>query len=1425
MDSPVDGSGHDGPGPHDPYSGAWDLTKWCLPLANLLQGKALTYFKELPPDDVTNYEKFKSLLLRRFAHTEEVFREKLRSSRPEPKEDVAAFAARISDYFDRWVDLAKIEKEYASLRDLMILEQMYASSSKELGAFLKERTPRTVKEAIDLSEKFRVAHPNKPIARTGTQNNEFVAFVSNGDFRQDARDRFRIPQRGGYQGRDNSVPGNGRGMLRDRRGQGPRGRGQAFSSYSGGYNRENSSNRGGEASSQARSKSEVFCHQCQGQNHFAKDCVIKACIYCHKKNHYSKFCQTKQVAAVSSGQTDEKRTETAAAAQVVSNRDMCTVIKPVSQCKVPHECGCGHVTLNSCQSGGQFNLYPGFVDDTQVTVLRDTGATVIGIHKDLIHDSQLTGDTVSCVQFSGTVEELPIAKVSIDTPFLKGEVKAVVGCFPSADLIVGNVPGVSSPSQGEVEDWIAIRGIDFTGAVQTRSQMRNQKKDRPLQSSIVELNVTPVQLGQMQREDSKLSQCFRNAESSSVRQYKDGSSAYFMEDGVLHRRYSKGTYELTQLVIPSKLIPTVLRLSHDVPMAGHMGVARTKERVMKNFFWPCLDRDVKLYCRSCDVCQKMLPKGRTPRAPLQEVPLVAKAFHKISIDMVGPILPASDRGNRFILTVVDSATRWPEAFPLRSTTTSAVAEKLLEAFSRWGIPNEILSDNGSNFTSEEMKQIYRELKIQPITTSPYSPQSNGKCERFNGTLKSMLKKVSREHPRDWDRYIPSVLFAYREVRNESTGFSPFEMVYGFCPRGPTDVLRDMVAGDSGESDIPVFEYVMNLRERLSESQEMAQEASKSAAIKAKSYRDKGAKMRKFEPGEKILLLLPTDNRKLLMQWKGPYLVLYATSEVDYAIDVKGSTKVFHVNMLQKYYERPDYLCCTIPVEQEVLLFSACTSVVTQMDDTSQDDEVVQEVQIELPALKQIQSYIDVNVNPDVSVSQKADIDKVLSSFQDVLSDLPGRTDAIEHSIILTSDKPVCQRPYPLPFRSKGIVEKEIKDMIALDVIEPSTSPYNSPIVLVSKPDGSVRFCIDFRRLNAITVTDAEPIPNQEDLIAAMSDSIWFTKIDLTKGYWEIPLSKESKQYTAFQTELGLFQFKVMPFGLVNAPMCFARLMRLVLKNVPCVVSFFDDIAIHTKTWKEHIVALERVLSLLRQYGLTAKPSKMSVAYREIIFLGHAVGGGLLKPDCEKVKKLEELRVPKTKRQVRSLVGALNYYRKFISNFSTLSSSVTDLTKNGQPDKVVWTTECQNALKKMVTALKSNPILILPDFSKTFILRTDASDSGIGACLLQERDGQLHPICFVSRKLLPRERNYPVIERECLAIVWSVQKLQRYLLWGRFHVESDHKPLMFLSRNKTVSQRLARWCLALQQFNFTIAAIPGNENHIADLLSRQHDCDS
>jgi hypothetical protein len=456
----------------------------------------------------------------------------------------------------------------------------------------------------------------------------------------------------------------------------------------------------------------------------------------------------------------------------------------------------------------------------------------------------------------------------------------------------------------------------------------------------------------------------------------------------------------------------------------------------------------------------------------------------------------------------------------------------------------------------------------------------------------------------------------------------------------------------------------------------------------------------------------------------------------------------------------------------------------------------------------------------LSEDKVSEAKQVFQRHSDMLTDLPGEGNLCDHAIHLTTDKPVNVKQYPLPFGTQDVMAQEVSKMLEMDIIEPSTSPYASPVVLVKKKDGSVRFCIDFRQLNAVTRFDAEPIPDVEDMFSSLSDKQWFTKVDLTKGYWQIKMAEADKEKTAFRTPQGLFQFKRMPFGLSTAPSTFARMMRMLDLERFHAMNFFDDILIATCDWTTHLRSIDALLSELSKHGLTARPSKIDVGFREIEFLGHVIGNEQMRPEKSKISRILSVSVPTTKKQVRAFLGLAGFYRRYIPNYASLVAPLTDLTKGFCPNKVKWTSECQTAFDCIKQSLSSDPVVALPDFSKTFTVRTDASSVGIGAVLMQpDSHGHLHPILYASRKLLERETRYSTIERECLALVWAVEKFQRYLYGRHFIVETDHKPLTVLKKSTKTNNRILRWALTLQDFSFSVMPIPGSRNFEADVLSR------
>ena len=364
---------------------------------------------------------------------------------------------------------------------------------------------------------------------------------------------------------------------------------------------------------------------------------------------------------------------------------------------------------------------------------------------------------------------------------------------------------------------------------------------------------------------------------------------------------------LKQVMVPTALRHQIMDVTHGSIMGGHMGIKKTVDKIQSAFYWPGIQGDVTRFCKSCDVCQKTVQKGSVPIVPLQKMPLIQKLFQRVAIDLVGPISPPSEDGHRYILTLINYATRYPEAVPLKNIDTKTVAEALVDIFSCLGVPEEILSDLGTQFVSECMKKVARLLSIKQLTTTPYHPMCNGMMEKFNGAMKSMLKRLCSEQPRQWHCYINPLLFAYREVPQESTGFSPFELLYGRAVRGPMHILKELWTKKVEEPEVKnSYQYVFELREKLENTLNLAHSELQKSQVKVKHHYDRKTKVHNFMQGDKVLILLPTDHNKLLMQWKGPYEVSVVVGLNDYKVKVKGNERVYHANLLKKYFERDEH---------------------------------------------------------------------------------------------------------------------------------------------------------------------------------------------------------------------------------------------------------------------------------------------------------------------------------------------------------------------------------------------------------------------------------------------------------------------------------------------------------------------------------------
>lgn len=482
---------------------------------------------------------------------------------------------------------------------------------------------------------------------------------------------------------------------------------------------------------------------------------------------------------------------------------------------------------------------------------------------------------------------------------------------------------------------------------------------------------------------------------------------------------------------------------------------------------------------------------------------------------------------------------------------------------------------------------------------------------------------------------------------------------------------------------------------------------------------------------------------------------------------------------------------------------------------------VAEINAELQAEIHGTSTNDRSEMHDLTKDQQRQLAEVVRKFPSFEEKGLGCTPLEKHEIrLIEGAVPVKDKHYPLSPAVQEIVYKEIDNMLALNVIEECNGPWSNRTTVVRKP-GKNRFCLDARKLNALTIKDAYPLQNIDGILSRIDQTYYISSVDLKYAFWQIELEEEAKPYTAFTVPgRPLYQFRVMPFGLCNAAQ---RLCRLMDKVIPSrlksnVFIYLDDLLIIADDFQTHLRILGEVADCLNRANLTIGIRKSLFCFKELRYLGFIIGGGMLKTDPEKVSAIQGIKLPKSPREVRSFLGTAGWYRRFIKDFASISSPLTDTLRKGQ--KFSLTPRAIEAFDRLKYCLTTAPVLRHPDFSREFFIQCDASDYGVGAVLFQKTEsGEENPIAFYSQKLNACQRNYSVTEKECLSAVLAIKRFRPYVELMKFTVITDHASLKWLMSLKDLSGRLARWSLQLQAYDFSIIHRKGSENIVADTLSR------
>ncbi|XP_067685776.1 uncharacterized protein [Haliotis asinina] len=871
----------------------WPNEYWHILVQSKFKGKATVAYNSLSDEQSRDYQQIKSAILRAYEVTSEAYRQQFRSLTKLGSETYAEFIAKKGNLFDKWMRSESV-KELTELRDLMVLEEVRNNMSPGLRLLLSDQKVHKLAHVAEVADNYSLVHkvPAAP----------------------------KVPHQGSFGIRSKGIPGV-TGGLNGKDGNGRIGPGQANPDQSG-----SQGNVGGQRNGSSGQNST------QGVN---SAWARPKCSYCHMTNHTVDSCFKRN------------RDNASAIGFVKSAMPLSRVSKYI------HKGSVSDVKVRDQPS--------------DVSVYRDTGAwqtlMLSSALPKTVHSA--TGDYVIVSWIGQKAMSVPLHRVWLNSDFVSGEV--VVGVveelpFEGVDVLLCNdltdrccqprcFPELhvhSSPvghSLSEVDSSMAR----YPACVTTRSMSKVKPLDEDVDladtcvsNALEELpssgpakstsevvsatetetvtapkKITEVDKNTLDGLDVNWSQealCIAQKSDETLQQIWSkvlsdtrDTEEFYVHKGILMRRCPQKELDVgsrEQIVVPKAFRTEILSLAHESLFAGHLGRTKTYDRLSSDFFWPGMYKDVEDYCSSCHVCQVAgKPNQLIPPAPLKVVPAVGEAFSKVLIDIVGP-LPKTSQGNQYLLTIMCLNTRFPEAIPLRKVTAAVVTKALIKYFTMTGLPNEIQSDQGSNFMSNLFRQVMLLLEIHQVRSSAYHPESQGALERFHQTLKSMLRCFCLEHERDWDVGLPYVLFAARDSRQESLGFSPFELVYGHTPRGPLKLVKDKWLDDNQSENL--LGYVARIKDRLWQATTLAKQHLLSAQNQAKARFDRKAQDRQFEAGDKVLLYLPIPKSPLKVKYFGPYTVKRRVNDLGYVIntpDRHRKERYCHINLLKAYRER------------------------------------------------------------------------------------------------------------------------------------------------------------------------------------------------------------------------------------------------------------------------------------------------------------------------------------------------------------------------------------------------------------------------------------------------------------------------------------------------------------------------------------------
>ena len=1225
----------------------WPKEHWTLLLQSVLIGKARESYTQLGVEQSHHYETVKELILKGYELVPEAYRQKFRNCKKDSNQTHVEFTRSKEQLFDRWCCSKKIDQNYDKLRQLILVEEFKRCIQSDVKTFLDEKQVETLEEAARLADDYYLTHK--------------VSFIAK-------------PKPTSSHPQNKFMSGNSSGIPSQSNTPKPNSTSETKSQYT---------------------LSRPTCNYCKKPGH-----LVSECLKLKRKLERDEAKPTGLPTLRPRPQSSIKTNTIDIVTKPMSDSTM-EIFEPF--------------TLNGFVSLSVDNCPP-----TPIKILRDTGASQSLILADILPFSEKTSSGTSVLIQGvecGTVN-IPLHHVNLSSDLVTGPV--VIGIKPSlpfkgvylllgndlaGDKVVVNPLVTDTPNIGQTDDPIEqeIPSCAVTRAMAKKAILKNSNSDIDLTDTFIgqyfnneikksldpSLSDTQTdlsmschspprsidqghdtlsksQLIQEQQTDPEISKLiFRALPENEISQVP---MCYYIKNGILMRKWRPfdvpaddewAVYH--QIVVPKSYRHEILSIAHESPMSGHLGINKTYHKIINHFYWPGLKSDVSKYCKTCHTCQMVgKPNQTIPKAQLQPISAFDEPFNRILIDCVGP-LPRTKSGNEYLLTIMCTSTRFPEAIPLRNIKTKSIVKALIKFFTFVGLPKSVQSDQGSNFMSGIFQQVMHELGIKQYRSSAYHPESQGALERFHQTLKNMIRSYCFDTEKDWDEGIHLLLFAVRESVQESLGFSPFELVFGHSVRGPLKLLKEKFLSND-ETPLNLLQYVSDFRNRLSRACEVARSNLKMSQGKMKARYDNHVIDRKFDPGDKVLALLPIPGRPLQARYFGPYTIDKKTSDLNYIIDTPGRRKnkqMCHVNMLKEYFDRDSSISKPITVVNTVPQVSNVFEPEVNSDFIDKSD----------PGPSKLEnSDILRNLNNKLShlePSQQEELKQLIHEYEHLFPDIPTRTDKIYHDVIVEDSKPIKQHPYRMNPLKRKYLQDEVKYLLENDFIEPSQSNYSSPCILVPKSNGTYRMCTNYRKVNSVTKTDSFPIPRIDDCIDKVGNSKYVTKFDLLKGLWQVPLTDKAKEVSAFATPNGLYQYKVMPFGMKNSPATFQRLVNVICRLDGCD-AYIDDVIIYSDSWSDHLQRIRKFFDRLSKAKLTVNLAKTEFCHATVTFLGHLVGQGQVKPLEAKVSAISEFPV--------RFLGMAGYYRKFCKNFSGIAEPLTNLLKKST--KFKWNDKCQ-----------------------------------------------------------------------------------------------------------------------------------------------------